>query len=338
VVVIWGERVAAGERGAEAVEALGALAAALGVEGKDESGLIEVPAGTNGRGLREVGCVPTLAPGLEDAPAAGMTTAEILDSGELGALLLFESSPPAAALERAGSVVAFAQFRDEALDEHADVVFPASVYAEKEGTVTHPDGRIQRVRQALGHPGEARAAWRVLAELCERAGAGVDAPSAPAVTAALCQAVPFYAGVTLNEVGGRGVRWQERDAASALPATQPSTEPLADPPAAREGLRAGAAPSFWAGPEIEHAASLRFLATGARAELSIEDARRAGVDSGDEVRLTAGGESVIATVAVRTGVPAGSVFLGGARLPDGPVELGPARPAVQAVAAGEVEA
>ena len=59
-------------------------------------------------------------------------------------------------MEQASAVIAFAQFRSEALDEEADVVFPAQVYAEKEGTVTHPDGRIQRVRQALADrgPGE----------------------------------------------------------------------------------------------------------------------------------------------------------------------------------------
>ena len=46
------------------------------------------------------------------------------------------------------------------------MVFPAPVYAEKEGTVTHPDGRVQRVRQALGHAGESRPGWWVLEELC----------------------------------------------------------------------------------------------------------------------------------------------------------------------------
>jgi NADH-quinone oxidoreductase subunit G len=321
VVVIWGERVAGGERGDQALEALLALASALGVDGNDESGLIEVPPGTNGRGLREVGCTPTLEPGLEDAAAAGMTAAEIAESDALGALLLFEASLPEAAFERASAVIAFSQFRDEALDEHADVVFPAAVYAEKEGTVTHPDGRLQRVRQALGHPNQARAGWWVLAELCERTGAGVGILSSPMVTELLAEAVPFYAGITLDEIGGRGVRWQERDAASVLDGGEPSTEQLAGPPPAPEGLRAATAPSFWGGAETEHAPSLRFLSTGPRAELSVEDARAAGVESGDEVRLSAGGESVVAAVVVRTGVPVGSVFLAGAQLPDAAVEI-----------------
>jgi anaerobic selenocysteine-containing dehydrogenase len=56
-------------------------------------------------------------------------------------------------------------------------------------------------------------------------------------------------------------------------------------------------------------------------ELSVADARAAGVDTGDEVRVSAGGESVIAVVAVRTGVAAGSVFLTGARLPHAEVAI-----------------
>jgi len=310
VVVIWGERVGAAEG---ALEALLALAGALAIEGKEESGLIEVPAGTNGRGLREVGCVPTLEPGLEDASPA--------EAAEPNTLLLFESSLPESRLAEAAAVVAFARFRDEALDEHADVIFPAAVYAEKEGTVTHPDGRLQRVRQALGHPGESRAGWWVLAELCERVGAGLGVQSAPAVTAAIAEAVPFYAGITLEEIGGRGVRWQDRQAAAALDPGASSSHALAAPPAAPEGLRLASAPDFWGAPEIEHAPALRFLAVGARVELSVADARAAGVDSGDEVRVSAGVESVTAVVAVRTGVAAGSVFLTGARLPDGAVAI-----------------
>jgi NADH-quinone oxidoreductase subunit G len=312
------------------VEALLALAGALGVEDRDEAGLIEVPAGTNGRGLREVGCAPTVGPGLTDVPAEGMTAAEIAEAPELGALLLFEASAPEPTLHRASAVIAFSQFTDEALDEQADVVFPAAVYAEKEGTVTHPDGRLQRVRQALGHPNQARAGWWVLAELCERLGAGLGVLSAPMVTEAVAEAVPFYAGITLDEIGGQGVRWQERQAASA-PSVEPSSAQLAGAPEAPEGLRAGAAPSFWGGPETEHAPSLRFLATGPRAELSVADARAAGVDTGDEVRLSAGGVSVIAVVAVRTGVPEGSVFLAGAQLPAAPVEI-----AIAVVAVAEV--
>ena len=73
----------------QALEALLALADALGVAGKDESGLIEVPAGTNGRGLREVGCVPTLGAGPRGRRRSRHDAAEIEPTR--GALLLFEA-------------------------------------------------------------------------------------------------------------------------------------------------------------------------------------------------------------------------------------------------------
>jgi NADH-quinone oxidoreductase subunit G len=313
VVVIWGERVVCGGRGMQAGQALLAVADALDIASKAESGLIGIPAESNGRGLREVGCVAGLGPGLADAdPPSGDGS---------GALFLFEADASEADVAGAGGVVAFAQFRTEALDTHADVVFPAPVYAEKEGTVTHPDGRIQRVRQALGHRGEGRAGWSVLVELCGRLGADTGARSSPAVTALIAEAVPHYAGITLEEIGGDGIRWQEREAASRLPEAPLSTEPLPQPPSAPDGLVLASASTLWSGPVVEQSPSLRFLATESRALLSVEDARRLGVADGDHVELRQDGGSVRAIATVRTGVPAGSAFLSPPALAEGPVEV-----------------
>jgi NADH-quinone oxidoreductase subunit G len=320
VVVLWGERLSGGERGSQAIEALLALTAALGLEDKPESGLIEIPAGGNGRGLREVGCLPTLAPGLRDAPATGMSATEIA-TAKPPALLLVQAEAPEPALAKATAVIAFADFRTEALDEHATIVFPAEIYPEKEGTITHPDGRLQRVRQALGHAGEVRSGWSVLEDLCQRLGVGSGALSAPMVTAQIAKAVPFYENLTLDEIGGQGVRWQEREAAAAVPAGELSEDSLEQPPAIPGGLRLATAPSLWSGPQVERSPSLRFLVRPARAELSVEDARRLGVRTGEQVELAVDGESTRAEAAVRTGVPTGSVFLTPALLPEGPVEV-----------------
>jgi NADH-quinone oxidoreductase subunit G len=329
VVVLWGERVAHAERGVQGIEALLAVAAALDVAGKQESGLIEVPACANGRGLREVGCSPRLGPGLKDADEAGMSAAEMARA-EHPALLLVHTDPASErrerdewlqALEKAGTVIAFSSFHTEALDQHADVVFPSESHAEKEGTLTHPDGRIQRLRQALGHPDEVRAGWWVLGELCERAGAGLGAENPPALTEKVAEAVPFYGGVTLDEIGGHGIRWQERGTASSLPTAQPSEEPLEPPAEPPEGLRLGVRPSLWTGPEVEHSPSLRFLAGRSRAELSPADAERLGIAPGDEVVVSVNGASVRAAAAVRSAVAAGDVFLVGEQLPGGRVEV-----------------
>ncbi len=321
VVVIFGERVAHGARGKQAVDALLAVAGALGVQGTEGAGLIEIPAAANGRGLREVGCLPNLGPGLKDAPDAGRGAAEIgraLGEGELSSLLLVGADPLRdfperpmweKAIDSAASVIAFADFRTDSLEESATVVFPAESYAEKEGTLTHPDGRLQRVRQAIAHPGDTRAGWWVLSELCERVGAGLGLAGAPAAFEQAAKAVAFWGGVGYDELAGKGARWQERGPSSSVPPAEVPDGELEEPPEPGDGLRLGAVPSLWSGPETENAPALRFLAPRQRAELNAGDAERLGVSAGDEVDVSVDGQSVRAVATVRAAVPPGSVFL-----------------------------
>ena len=81
------------------------------------------------------------------------------------------------ALERASTVVAHALFLTDGLREHANVVFPAEAYPEKEGTIVHPTGLVQRLRPAVGHLGEVRAERQVLAELAERVAQRIEVPA-----------------------------------------------------------------------------------------------------------------------------------------------------------------
>ena len=112
-------------------------------------------------------------------------------------------------------MIVFSTF-ENATTAMADVVFPLETHAEKDGTVTHPDGRLQRVRPSAARPGDIRPNWGVLAELSLALGHDTGIDSQPSAFAALTEAVPFYAGITDAEIGGRGVRWQDRDAASQL--------------------------------------------------------------------------------------------------------------------------
>jgi len=327
-VVLWGERLSHGARGGAGVRALLALARALAIPETEGAGLIEVPAGTNGRGLREVGCLPGLGPGLADAPSVGKAAAEIAPAldDELSALILLAADPLrthpdraawARALDAAGFVVTFADFPSEIVTEHASVVFPLESYAEREGTVTHPDGRLQRLRQSIGHPGDVRPVWSVLAELSVRLGVPGEPEflTSPMVSRALFDAVPFYAGLTLEEIGGKGGRWQERSAAGAAPAAPalPAPGDLEAPPEPLEtengDLRLGTARSLWSGRETEHAPILRFLASAQRVELSAEDGQRLDVVSGDEVTVARNGSSVRGVAALRDGLPPASVYL-----------------------------
>ncbi len=317
-VILWSERLSHGARGRQAIAALLALARATGIQETEGAGLIEVPASTNARGLREVGCLPNLGPGLAPLEAAGMSAAEIAASSEVSALLLIQADPLRthpdraaweAALESATATVAFSDFVTPSLEEHADVVFPAESYAEKEGTVTHPDGRVQRVRQAIPRPGEVRPQVDVLLDLISRLTESPLDVRGPALFAQLTSAVPFYGGLTLDEIGGRGIRWQEREAAARLPQSPLPELELERPPEPVEGMRLGTAPSLWASRETLYAPSLRFLAPHQRVELAEADARRLGIVPGDEIEVSADGASVRGVATLRSGIAPGSVFL-----------------------------
>jgi NADH-quinone oxidoreductase subunit G len=170
------------------------------------------------------------------------------------------------------------------------------------------------VRQAIAHQGQSRFEWQVVADLAKRTGLDLGVLTPGMALTQLTAAVPFYAGLTLDEIGGRGVRWQERDAASAFPAAgaspaaaeRPDTTPA---PEANGRLRLGTFRSIWAAPEVEASPALKFLAARQRAELSPADAQRLGVQQGQKVTVGVDGAAVQATVAVRSDMPAGTVFL-----------------------------
>jgi NADH-quinone oxidoreductase subunit G len=279
VVVLWGERLTAGPNGDAGARALLGLAETLSMAQTDGAGLLEVPAATNARGLREAGVLPNAGAGLSEPPASAATgeprdaigIAEGLAEGALSAVYLMHTDPLRdlpdrelweRALAGASTVVAHAAFLTEGIREHADVVFPAEAYPEKEGTIVHPDGRLQRLRPVIARPGAVRAEWQVVTELALRLGLDLDVLSAPMASARLFEAVPFYAGLTLEEIGGRGVRWQERAAASAFPAPgdgipAPQTARLA--PLGEHAAEQAAYRSVWDAPEVEFSPSLEFL-------------------------------------------------------------------------------
>ncbi len=345
VVILYGERLTHGARGEHAARALLNVAGRIVRSGHDGAGLLELPAGTNGRGLREAGVLPNAGPGLAAVSPVGLDSAAVGATGAagaLGALYLLHVDPlrdlPSRrtwrrALAQTEALIAHADFLSEGLWEYATVVFPSESYAEKEGTVTHPDGRLQRLRPAIARPGSVRAEWNVLADLSKRLGHDPAVLSGPMASAKLFEAVPFYAGLTLDEIGGRGVRWPQRAAAAAWPDADCGPFGLEAPlhaPAPNGALRLGTFRSIWAAPEVELSPALKFLRQYQRAELSPADAQRLGVAHGDRVTVASNGSRVRATAVLRSAVPEGTVFLeqgiceeSASELDDGLVEVSP---------------
>jgi NADH-quinone oxidoreductase subunit G len=339
VVIVWGERIGR-EQGA--VDALLDVADALGLAGIGGAGLLEVPELANARGLREAGCLPDAGPGLTEA-GEGMGTEEIragLMAGEIESLVLFGVDPLRdfpdtdawkSALAAADHIVTFSTF-ETATTAISEVVFPLETHAEKDGTVTHPDGRLQRVRPSAARPGDIRPNWGVLAELALTLGHDTGISSQPSAFAALAGAVAFYAGIDDAAIGGRGLRWQDGPSSSQAPA--PGEAIGADSPDTQRGAPTGntekaaaargvASPEsapiasltlgtyrdLWTGPITELNPPLRFLAPQQRVEMSIADAERLGLKIGDEVKVAQNGSSLTAKVDVKERIAAGTCFL-----------------------------
>jgi NADH-quinone oxidoreductase subunit G len=322
VVVVWGERIL---RELGAATTLLELAQALKLAGSEGAGLLEIPETANARGLREVGCLRDAGPGLSEVAVAGQPTEEIppaIAFEDVKALVLFGVDPIRdfpntraweEAIAAADFVVCFSMF-ENATTAKADVVFPLETHAEKDGTVTHPDGRLQRVRPSAGRPGEVLPNIQVLAALSSALGHETGIDSQPSAFAALTSAVPFYAGITDADIGGRGIRWQETAAAAKAPRPQPG-EAIREAGVVGVSLSSGGDlllgtyRDLWAGPITELNPPLRFLTPQQRLELSPADAERLGLSAGDQVRVGQNGSSVEATVAIRERVAAGTCFL-----------------------------
>jgi len=299
--------------------------------------LLEIPAGANGRGLREVGCTPVTGPGLSETSTGLSPTdlCEALTEGDVEVAFLVNADPVRdapngpgwnEALQKAKFVLAISMFEDGST-KHADVVFPAESYTEKEGTVTHPDGRLQRVRPGVPHPGNARPMWEVLAELAGLLGDETGIDSAGEALAAIAQDVPFYARITEGEIGGLGVRWQEREAARNFPLAPgarperssvvvPTSHvgttggvPGASPAPASDQLQIGTYRDLWAAEVTDRSPALRFLRPTQTLELSPADAERLGLNGTPEVDVRQNGTSLRARVAIRERIRPGTAFL-----------------------------
>jgi predicted molibdopterin-dependent oxidoreductase YjgC len=153
---------------------------------------------------------------LPDKP--GLTVTGAVDAMHAGAVRgLFVmgenpmlSDPDQTHVEEALRGLEFLVVQDIFLSETAqlaDVVLPAASFAEKDGTFTNTERKVQRVRAAVPSPGEARGDWDIIADLARRMDApgGWDYSSSREILEEINALTPSYAGITwdrLDEDGG----------------------------------------------------------------------------------------------------------------------------------------
>ncbi len=221
---------------------------------------------------------------------------------------------------------------------YADVLLPGSSFAEKTGTVTNTERRIQLMRKAIEPPGEAREDWRIIADLAGRilseggrkvedgTHAGWDYASPAQIMAEINALAPSYAGVTYQRLErGETFQWPVKDAdhpgtpilhvgqftrgkgkfapiEHVPPAEMPDDEyPLI--------LNTGRVLYHWHGGEMtRRATGLMTIYSRPQVEVNPDDAQRLGLDGGRRVRVTSRRGSIEAEAWVTDRVPPGMVF------------------------------
>ncbi len=216
------------------VQALCALGLLLGCLGVGGGGIYALDKGANTQGACDMGTVPEWFPGYlaADDPSSvatfsslwgkavpdepGWTICQMIEAaaaGRLKALYVLGENPVAVlprkaqeALSRLDLLVVQDIFLTDTA-RLAHVVLPGAGFAEKDGTYTSLERRIQRIRPAMEPPGDARADWWILAEISRRLDGSQQYDSASDIMREISSAVPPYGGVEYSRMDKGGLFW-----------------------------------------------------------------------------------------------------------------------------------
>jgi formate dehydrogenase alpha subunit len=89
----------------------------------------------------------------------------------------------------------------------ADVVLPSACYAEKDGTFSNTERRVQRVRKAVDPPGEAWDDWKILCEIATRMGYPMAYDNSRQIMEEISKVTPSYAGISYERIAYEGLHW-----------------------------------------------------------------------------------------------------------------------------------
>ncbi len=89
----------------------------------------------------------------------------------------------------------------------ADVILPSTCFAEKEGTFSNTERRVQRVRKAVPPPGQCQSDWWITCELAGRMGYAMSYESSRAIFEEIARVTPSYGGITYDRIEAEGLHW-----------------------------------------------------------------------------------------------------------------------------------
>jgi len=223
--------------GTNNVRAVANLALLTGQIGKPSTGVNPLRGQNNVQGACDVGALPNVFPGYQKvddpkirkkfekawgcklSPSPGLMLTEIFEaahSGQVKALYLMGENPVVSEadtkfIEKAIPHLQLLVVQDIFLTETAqlaDVVLPAASFAEKDGTFTNTERRVQRVRKAIEPIGDSRPDWMIICDIAKHMGAkGFDYESPEQIMEEIRELTPSYGGITYERIGQTGLQW-----------------------------------------------------------------------------------------------------------------------------------
>jgi formate dehydrogenase major subunit len=135
--------------------------------------------------------------------------------GELKALYIVGENPLVSDadlnhLEKSMAHLDFLVVQDIFLNETAqlaDVVFPSTCFAEKDGTFSNTERRVQRIRKAVEPPGQAKDDWWTICQIAQRMGYPMEYADSEAIFEEIRKVTPSYAGITYKRIDEVGLHW-----------------------------------------------------------------------------------------------------------------------------------
>jgi formate dehydrogenase alpha subunit len=224
--------------GTDNVKSLANLSMLCGNVGIESGGVNPLRGQNNVQGACDLGALPNVFPAYQQTAneearkkfeavwkvhalqgKPGLTVTEMIPAaakGELKAMYIMGENPLVSDadlkhVEQGLKNLDFLVVQDIFLTETAqlaDVVLPAACFAEKDGTFTNTERRVQRVRKGVNPPGQARTDWEIISDLSTRMGYEMQYRSAEEIFDEFCELTPSYAGISYKRLDkGGGLQW-----------------------------------------------------------------------------------------------------------------------------------
>jgi formate dehydrogenase alpha subunit len=314
--IVFGSGVTQHLHGTESVRALCNLALLTGETEAEGGGLYPMLTQNNAQGAFDMGSFSEFLPGqigiddqgsrnrFEEAwereipSKPGLTYAEIFDGildGRIKALYVFGEDPfiTLPNLERLKNglhqlelLVVQDQFLTN-IGKAAHVLLPGVSFAEKEGTFTSMERRVQRVRQAIAPVGEARPDWQILCDLSARTGYPMTVRTPAHVMEEIAALVPIYADAIYPRLEKDGIQWSLPEGKKKRFFPVPLHEGIEQP---SEQYPLWVIPSgfhfhYGIGTTVKRAKGLAKVYPESALGLHPDDAGRAGIKDGDPIKV-----------------------------------------------------